>query len=363
MYVDGDARLADTALGARLAHRRGVRLALSLPLAWALMEWSRNWLLTGFPWQALGYSQAPYGPLAAYAPIVGVYGVSLLAALSAGAVVTDFDPSLPRLSCHPGEINQVVLNLIVNAAHAIEEASASQAGAKGVITVTTRRCGGWAQIRLNVGSFMQGLFRQGAFAGKTPREAYLVKCDSETTTQADVNLGIVNIIVGFAPLKPAEFETASQKFEFQNPALAKLPAYAAQRAPGDEKSFPLTLIPYDTMRLASGPIGSPPFLVKALEETALQQNTALVDVNPATAKELGLAEGSAAVLSTPTGFFRTSTRRGPSPRTVSPFTATESTPMSTVVPSFSTTVPLIDTAPLRTSSSQARLEPNPAAAR
>ena len=41
--------------------------------------------------------------------------------------------------------------------------------------------------------------------GKTPREAYLVKCDSETTTQADVNLGIVNIIVGFAPLKPAEF--------------------------------------------------------------------------------------------------------------------------------------------------------------
>jgi phage tail sheath protein FI len=63
----------------------------------------------------------------------------------------------------------------------------------------------WAQIRLNVGSFMQGLFRQGAFAGKTPREAYLVKCDGETTTQADVDLGIVNILVGFAPLKPAEF--------------------------------------------------------------------------------------------------------------------------------------------------------------
>ena len=58
------------------------------------------------------------------------------------------------------------------------------------------------------------------------------------------------------------------------------------------------------MRLASGPIGSPPFLVKALEETALQQNTALVDVNPATAKDLGLAEGSAAVLSTPKGSAR-----------------------------------------------------------
>ena len=63
----------------------------------------------------------------------------------------------------------------------------------------------WAQIRLNVGAFMHDLFRKGAFQGKTPQEAYLVKCDSETTTQNDINLGIVNILVGFAPLKPAEF--------------------------------------------------------------------------------------------------------------------------------------------------------------
>lgn len=63
----------------------------------------------------------------------------------------------------------------------------------------------WAQIRLNIGSFMQGLFRQGAFQGKTPKEAYFVKCDKETTTQDDINKGIVNILVGFAPLKPAEF--------------------------------------------------------------------------------------------------------------------------------------------------------------
>jgi len=63
----------------------------------------------------------------------------------------------------------------------------------------------WAQIRLNVGAFMHNLFRQGAFQGKTPRDAYFVKCDKETTTQNDINLGIVNIIVGFAPLKPAEF--------------------------------------------------------------------------------------------------------------------------------------------------------------
>jgi phage tail sheath protein FI len=63
----------------------------------------------------------------------------------------------------------------------------------------------WGQIRLNVGVFMNGLFRQGAFQGSTPQEAYFVKCDKETTTQADRNLGIVNIEVGFAPLKPAEF--------------------------------------------------------------------------------------------------------------------------------------------------------------
>ena len=63
----------------------------------------------------------------------------------------------------------------------------------------------WAQIRLSVGAFMQSLFRQGAFQGTTPKEAYLVKCDKETTTVDDINRGIVNIIIGFAPLKPAEF--------------------------------------------------------------------------------------------------------------------------------------------------------------
>lgn len=63
----------------------------------------------------------------------------------------------------------------------------------------------WAQIRLNVGAFMHDLFRQGAFQGVKPKDAYFVKCDKETTTQSDINRGIVNIVVGFAPLKPAEF--------------------------------------------------------------------------------------------------------------------------------------------------------------
>jgi phage tail sheath protein FI len=63
----------------------------------------------------------------------------------------------------------------------------------------------WAQIRMNAGAFMNNLFRQGAFQGNTPAKAYFVKCDSETTTQNDIDRGVVNILVGFAPLKPAEF--------------------------------------------------------------------------------------------------------------------------------------------------------------
>jgi len=63
----------------------------------------------------------------------------------------------------------------------------------------------WAQIRLNIGAFMQNMFRQGAFQGISPKEAYFVKCDAESTTQADIDNGTVNILVGFAPLKPAEF--------------------------------------------------------------------------------------------------------------------------------------------------------------
>lgn len=63
----------------------------------------------------------------------------------------------------------------------------------------------WSQIRLNVGAFMHDLYRKGAFQGGSPKDAYFVKCDKESTTQSDINLGIVNIVVGFAPLKPAEF--------------------------------------------------------------------------------------------------------------------------------------------------------------
>jgi hypothetical protein len=63
----------------------------------------------------------------------------------------------------------------------------------------------WAKIRLNLNAYMMSLFRQGAFQGTSPKDAFYVKCDKDTTTQDDRNKGIVNIEVGFAPLKPAEF--------------------------------------------------------------------------------------------------------------------------------------------------------------
>jgi phage tail sheath protein FI len=63
----------------------------------------------------------------------------------------------------------------------------------------------WAEIRKSVGGFMQTLFRQGAFPGTTPQTSYQVKCDADTNPPDQVDRGIVNIVVAFAPLKPAEF--------------------------------------------------------------------------------------------------------------------------------------------------------------
>jgi phage tail sheath protein FI len=67
----------------------------------------------------------------------------------------------------------------------------------------------WSGLRLAVGSFMNQLFRQGAFAGSSAKDAYFVACDATTTTQADIDAGIVNVTVGFAPLLPAEFVVLS----------------------------------------------------------------------------------------------------------------------------------------------------------
>ncbi|MDQ0778327.1 phage tail sheath protein FI [Streptomyces aurantiacus] len=67
----------------------------------------------------------------------------------------------------------------------------------------------WQQIRLGASSYLHTLFRQGAFKGGTPREAYFVKCDRDTTTDEDIANGVVNVLVGFAPVRPAEFVIVS----------------------------------------------------------------------------------------------------------------------------------------------------------
>ena len=59
-----------------------IKPALVFPAAWTLLEWARGWAFTGFPWIAVGYSQAPFSPLSGFAPVLGVYGVSLLMAAS-----------------------------------------------------------------------------------------------------------------------------------------------------------------------------------------------------------------------------------------------------------------------------------------
>lgn len=76
----------------------------------------------------------------------------------------------------------------------------------------------WLEIRGAVTSFMQGLFRQGAFKGTSPREAFVVRCGADTTTQADINAGIVNVFVGFAPLQPAEFVVVNLQLQLQQAA-------------------------------------------------------------------------------------------------------------------------------------------------
>ena len=102
----------------------------------------------------------------------------------------------------------------------------------------------WAQIRLNCGAFMHDLFRQGAFQGASPREAYFVKCSRETTTQNDIDAGIVNVLIGFAPLKPAEFviigfQQMAQQIHLRRPTMAEFTVNASRFDPYKNFKFRL----------------------------------------------------------------------------------------------------------------------------
>ncbi|TET86957.1 MAG: molybdopterin oxidoreductase [Desulfobacteraceae bacterium] len=97
------------------------------------------------------------------------------------------------------------------------------------------------------------------------------------------------------------FETASTRFEFTSDDINSLSRYTPVKPEGDEASFPLVLIPYDSMRLAGGFIGDPPFVIKTVEDTVLKGKDIFVEINPATAGKLGLSEGRYAKLTTPKG--------------------------------------------------------------
>jgi anaerobic selenocysteine-containing dehydrogenase len=111
------------------------------------------------------------------------------------------------------------------------------------------------------------------------------------------------------PSDAKAFETSSQKFEFFATAIHAekkqdidaLPHFTPIEPEGDKSTYPLVLIPYDTMRLAAGFIGTPPFMIKTVEDTVLKGEHVLVEVNPETAKRLGFSEGKTATLTTPKG--------------------------------------------------------------
>jgi anaerobic selenocysteine-containing dehydrogenase len=105
---------------------------------------------------------------------------------------------------------------------------------------------------------------------------------------------------GFMPAGwPEAFETESGKFEFFPEGLEG--GYTPVQVDGGKGSFPLLLLPYDSMRISSGYIGNPPFMTKTVSDEVLLEQTLLVEVNPRTGAELGLSEGSRATLTTPRG--------------------------------------------------------------
>ena len=96
-------------------------------------------------------------------------------------------------------------------------------------------------------------------------------------------------------------KVATGKFDFYPKAMESLSSFSPVSAEGSTASYPLVLIPYDSIRLANGYIGDPPFVIKAVEDTVLKGKYACVEVNPKTGKELGLTEGRYASIHTPRG--------------------------------------------------------------
>ncbi len=103
------------------------------------------------------------------------------------------------------------------------------------------------------------------------------------------------------PERQTSFDTVSGKFEFVSRDTGALPQFNPAPIEGDEINYPLVLIPYDSMRLANGFIGDPPFVIKTVEDIVLKDNDVFVEINPKTAKTHHLRPGQHAMLRTPKG--------------------------------------------------------------
>jgi apolipoprotein N-acyltransferase len=101
---------------ARMGFSPFTNTIIIIPALWTLSEWVRGWLLTGFPWLALGYSQTPPSPLSGYAPVLGVYGISLLTIMSAGVLAFLFKKGIRNnassLVAHPSSLLLLALWLV-----------------------------------------------------------------------------------------------------------------------------------------------------------------------------------------------------------------------------------------------------------
>jgi len=97
------------------------------------------------------------------------------------------------------------------------------------------------------------------------------------------------------------FSDSSGRFEFINDKIRQTKPYTFTYAQGEKKKYPLTLIRFDSMRIASGYTANSPFMIKTVDDTVIKENDIFVEINPKTAAEYNLAEGSNALLTTPKG--------------------------------------------------------------
>jgi anaerobic selenocysteine-containing dehydrogenase len=145
----------------------------------------------------------------------------------------------------------------------------------------------------------------GPIADAFPWDSFDV-CLEETLSQrhdwASLNEEVFWVDNDFAPRSWGEgFETDSGRFEFPNAAGQPKIEFLPVEVQGDPAAYPLTLMAYDSMRLSGGAVASTPFMMKTVPDTTLKKNDGFIEINPLTAKSLGLTQGAYASLTTPIG--------------------------------------------------------------